>query len=565
MSWATPFLGAATPLDFDGFPDARSEGKDGEGYQEDEYTPGWIRIRALTHRESETLGMWSASLKVMAGTQHLLPTIPNTLPLSHSPYHPYPRLHASHDSRPSAPPASPQRLRERRTEATHGVLHDASAVCSKIMHLAQTLERRTNAERRLTRKKRRRPPLASVVRPAAASTVTAVGDSIPCRATTVRPPRPAPPTSLHLVGLLSDVPPSAPSAPSSPLAAPVFPRTYVDAGTETNGPATSDVAIDAPPRRVFADASVGRTADDHNTTYGVVEDAFARDLALLLPWSAKREQKLAQTIWLDDWKHYLVLFEQIPPFLRVYLHALLMFFRPGAHPGQTASIPPAFAPVFNLFAHWWSHWNAIQKPGHFLEPDIRHRYFYLTHEQLRQEAPLGERGYIMVPVSTFSRSDHHSWLVRDRILARASCLPERLHRLLRLGPIPITPSRRRFPSIPLTQHQHHKPLVAFRQCPSLRCLQIHGCNPGIEPWPEQYLQRLTMRQCVGVDRVGDCWACESEAPQGKGREPWEDAARGVADEDREIGFEQPLLVWVNEADVTDVAEESSGEFGVDEV
>ncbi|KAJ7168925.1 hypothetical protein C8R46DRAFT_1034062 [Mycena filopes] len=419
MSWATPFLGAATPLDSDGFPDMRGEGKDGEGYQGDEHTPGWIRIRPLTHRESEMIGMWSASLKVMAGTQHLLPTIPNALPLSHSPYHPYPRLHASHDSRPSAPPASPQRLRERRTESTRGILHDASAACSKIMHLAQTLERRTNAERRLTRKKRRRPPRASVVRPAAASTVTAVGDSIPCRAATVRPPRPASPASLRLVGLLSDVPPSVSCPPLSshsaalladnPISvddAPPPAPTYTDASVDPlPSPLLVDASIQVDSARSFADAAVTTvpSLDHHNTTYGIVSDPFARSLAGILPLDLEHENRLARAIYLDDWRRWAQWFrsEHLPPTQRVYLNALAAIFRPWRDPQLGHSMALGLNPVYNLFTHWWSGWNAIPYPTRPPERDLRYRYDYLSDPELHGEMPLSGRGFVVQHASGF--------------------------------------------------------------------------------------------------------------------------------------------------------------------
>ncbi|KAJ7155267.1 hypothetical protein C8R46DRAFT_1117340 [Mycena filopes] len=412
MSWATPFLGAATPLDSDGFPDTRGEGKDGEGYEGDEYTPGWIRIRLLTHRESEMIGMWSASLKVMAGTQHLLPTIPNALPLSHSPYHPYPRLHAYHDSLPSAPPASPQRLRERRTASTHRVLHDASAACSKIMQLAQTLERRTNAERRLTRKRRRRPTLASSARPADTSTVTAVGDNIPCRVPTVRPPWPTSATSPHPISFPSDTPPTPqPSAGIANLvgviddnvASPVA-ATYADASI--NPPASpplvdASVQVDSP--RSFADAAVTTvpSLDDNNTTYGIISDPFARSLARLLPLSLQREDRLARAIYLDDWVRWAEWFPSLPPTQRVYLNALGAIFRPWVDPQHGSSMALALNPVYNLFMHWWSGWNAISFPTRPPERDARRRYYYLSDDELDGVVPLSGRGFVVQHTSGF--------------------------------------------------------------------------------------------------------------------------------------------------------------------
>ncbi|KAJ7135230.1 hypothetical protein C8R43DRAFT_1132774 [Mycena crocata] len=184
MSVATPFLGS--PFLHDKFWENRDspEKEDVEGYESEDLQFRWTRTRLFLHREEENLGMWAASLKIMAGTQHLLPTVPISLPLTPPHYHPYPHS-VPFDSRVWAPPASPQRTRPSRvflaTEAApRGVLYEASAVCNRIMHISQVLEHRSNVEHHLSRKTRPPPLLASVVHPAATSTVTAVmGDWAP--------------------------------------------------------------------------------------------------------------------------------------------------------------------------------------------------------------------------------------------------------------------------------------------------------------------------------------------------------------------------------------------------
>ncbi|KAJ6536519.1 hypothetical protein DFH09DRAFT_1091276 [Mycena vulgaris] len=342
----------------------------------------------------------------MASTQHLLPTVPTAIPFIRPHYHPY-----SHSfplaSRPSAPPASPRRLhsshaRLQRELPTRGVLQEASTACDKVMRLAHALERRANAERRLSRKNRPRPPLVSVMRPAAPSTVPAVGDDIPCREATVHRPQPSAPTSLNLSGLLSDVPLPRLSLPfDHVLSCSPPPRTFVDKGTEPlPDPTSCDVGVDVLPPRAFSDAAVGD--DDGNTMYGLIADRFARDLARLLPWNHGRERALARTVWLDDWEAHITIFEKMPPFLRLYLHTLFMLFRPGAHPAHRNSIPPAFAPAYNFFAHWGSAWNALETPYGPPEEDIRCRYYYLTHAQINGTAPLEGRGFILEHASSFS-------------------------------------------------------------------------------------------------------------------------------------------------------------------
>ncbi|KAJ7086982.1 hypothetical protein C8R44DRAFT_893376 [Mycena epipterygia] len=310
--------------------------------------------RVMSHREQEALGMWAATMKVMAGTQMLLPTEPTFVPvlLPHPRFQPHARPYPV-SARPSAPPGSPLPLRSvhiTTTSATApatGILRDASAACTRIMRVAQVLERRGNAQRRLNRKRHPRSPLDSVVRSAPASTVPAVSDDRSCRAATARSPQPSAPTSLNLVGLLSEVLPS----PSLLVAAPLVPslRTYIDVGTEsTPTPTSYNVGIDVPSPRSFSDAAVS-THEGQSTTYGVIQDRFARDLARMLPWNIEREHAIARTIWLDDWEAQISIFERMPPFLRIYLHTLFMLFRPTSHLTQSASIPPGFAPVVNFF------------------------------------------------------------------------------------------------------------------------------------------------------------------------------------------------------------------------
>ncbi|KAJ7075685.1 hypothetical protein B0H15DRAFT_956312 [Mycena belliarum] len=275
--------------------------------------------RVLSYREQEALGMWAATMKVMAGTQMHLPTapvfVPVTIRLPHSQslshFHPYPL-----SAQPSAPPGSPRQFPRpnhvsdsHTTATTAGILHEASTACTRIMRVAQALERRGNAERRLSRKRRARPPPVSAVRPAPASTVPAAGDNSPCRAATVRPSRPSAPGPLSLVGFLSDPPVAPPPPAPSRLSPPVLPphpllRTYADAGTESQpAPLSCDIAVDATAVRCFSDISVATTDtdDDHTTTYGEIHEPFARSLARLVPRNLERERRFTQAIYLDDW------------------------------------------------------------------------------------------------------------------------------------------------------------------------------------------------------------------------------------------------------------------------
>lgn len=203
---------------------------------------------------------------------------------------------------------------------------------------------------------------------------------------------------MDLVGVVSDAPPPIPTPPPAPA---LTSRTYIDAGTNPLPlPISCEVGVDVPPPlRSFSDAAVGD--DAAGSSYGVVTDPFARDLARLLPWNENREHALARTIWLSDWESHLIDFYQMAPTLRVYLHTLFMLFRPAAHPSRRVSIPPAFEPVYNLFAHWGAAWNALPAPLRYPELDPERRYYHLTQAQIDGTAPLERRGYILERASLF--------------------------------------------------------------------------------------------------------------------------------------------------------------------
>ncbi|KAJ7175130.1 hypothetical protein C8R43DRAFT_976020 [Mycena crocata] len=400
MSLGSPFSSPLSPARF-----RRNEAADANGRatgQEDTANTG---RRVLSNRETEELGMWAATLKVMAGTQHLLPTLPTFVPvvLPQPGRHHYPRSFPF-SSHPSAPPGTPSgHNAPERTTSTRGILQEAAAACQNLIRVAQTLDRRTNAERRIAQKRSNRSSKGTVGRAAPASTPPAVGDNSRCRAATPRPPRPSPHVPLDLVGLVTTLPPSSSLPPPPPLLAPLsspqpLGRTFTDAGVETvPGPIHCDIGVDASsPSSVSLDAVV------RSTTYGDIEDPFARALARLLPWNQMREQQLARCIWLDEWEANIGVLERLPPFLRVYHHILYMLFRPGAHPARRAAIPPGFAPVCNLFTHWWCAWNALTTAYGPPEPDLHRRYYPLTPAQIRAEAPLEGRGYILEHASWFS-------------------------------------------------------------------------------------------------------------------------------------------------------------------
>ncbi|KAJ6485295.1 hypothetical protein DFH09DRAFT_1291646 [Mycena vulgaris] len=412
MSQATPFLGIPALHGFDGSPAVEGETEDFGEDESDEGAFRWTRTRILSHRDTENLGMWAASLKIMAGTQHLLPNVPTHLPFSRRRRQPSPRSFPP-DFSPSDPPSSPAQTPSSPTtrdgeSPARGVLQEVSAACTKLMQLAQTLERRTNAERRLSRKNRRRTPLAAVVRFAAPSTAPDVGDDMPCRVATVHPPRPSDSTSIDIVGVVSDAPPwlsplvipSPPSPPSPPTS-----TTYVDVATEPQPPPIScDAGVLATtPPRVFSDVAISTDdlSTDPNTTYGFISDPVARSLAHLLPYTFERERKLTQAIYLTDWLDWAEWFPSLPPTQRVYLNVLAEIFRPWCDPQQGHSLALGLNPVYNLFTHWWSGWNAIGFPGRPPETNPRRRYDYVTDLELDGQIPMSGRGFLVHHASGF--------------------------------------------------------------------------------------------------------------------------------------------------------------------
>ncbi|KAJ7235379.1 hypothetical protein C8J57DRAFT_1378379 [Mycena rebaudengoi] len=352
----------------------------------------WM-TRALSHRDTESLGMWAASLKLMAGTQDLLPTVPLLAPpIRRRPrYHPHPPVHVS-NSRPLAPPASPLGqtpggISLAAEQPARGVLHEASAACNKIMQLATSLERRTNAERRLSRKRPNREAKAVVGRPAPASTPPDVRPP-------PHPPRPPPLDSLNLVGLLS-------CSPASPLLPPSPATQHIDVGTDVSMPTFADAAANTPTRTYVETAVNAPDPNDHNTSYGVIPDPFARGLARLLPLELERERRLPYVIYLGDAATKAHLLSQLPPTQRVYLSALAEIFRPWNPPDDNVSLRPLLNPAYNLFIHWYTGWNAIPLPGLPPERDLRFRYQYLEDAEIRRETPFSGRGYVVEPQCTF--------------------------------------------------------------------------------------------------------------------------------------------------------------------
>ncbi|KAJ7152263.1 hypothetical protein C8R43DRAFT_950868 [Mycena crocata] len=401
----SPLLHPARPDPFH----VEREGGDVDEYAGDELEFRWTWTRILSHREEENLGMWAARVKVMAGTQHLLPFAPTTLPITPPHYHPY-----SHslpiDSHVWAPPASPLCTRPSRillaTDASpRGALHEASAVCTNIMHVAQALERCSNTERHLSRKKRPRLPRVSVGRPAAASAVTAVSDNIPCRAATVHPPRPSAPSSLNLVGLLSDIGTAPPPSPPSHLVSRVSPPsplcpTYVDTGTEPqSAPLLCEVAVDATSVRSFSDVSIAtiNTDNDHTTTYSEIHNPFVWSLARLVPRNLEWEQRFTQAIYLDDWYCWAEWFDSkdLPPLQRIYLNTLAEMFRPWCDPDHHNSVALYLNPIYNLFTHWWSGYNALTFPTRPPERDPHFCYSWLSDHKLHGQVPLTGRGFVV--------------------------------------------------------------------------------------------------------------------------------------------------------------------------
>lgn len=359
--------------------------------------------------------MWAATLKVMAGTQQLLPTtpifVPFVLPSPRHRQHPHPYPPSSC---PSAPPGSPARLpptihsqaQHTTTKSSSGILEEASAACQNLMRVAHTLARRTNAERRIARKRPNRSSNGAVGRSAPASTAPAVVDDSHCRAATARPPHPSPHVPLNLVGLIAAVSPSPPPpsaiTPKSTLETPRHP--CINAGPDAPpNPSYTDASVSTMVHS-YVDASVNfPDSDDAVTSYGVIRDPFARSLARLLPLQLEREAKLSRAIYLRDSTRWAAGFTHLPPTQRVYLNVLAEIFRPWTDPDDGVSLELLLNPAYNLFIHWYTGWNAIPFPGRPPEPDPRFRYDYLTDAELRHEVPFYGRGYVVEPSSTFFR------------------------------------------------------------------------------------------------------------------------------------------------------------------
>ncbi|KAJ6600304.1 hypothetical protein DFH09DRAFT_1497729 [Mycena vulgaris] len=282
MSQATLFRGTPALHGFDGSPAVEGRTEDFGEDESDEGVFRWTRTRILSHRDTENLGMWAASLKIMAGTQHLLPNVPTHLPFSRRHRQPSPRLFPP-DCSPSDPLSSPAQAPSSPTtrdgeSPARGVLQEVSAACTKLMLLAQTLERRTNAERRLSRKNRCRTPLATV---------------------------------------------SGHSPPASAIGFNFyrhrrccFRRTAMAITSHSLHPSLVMLAYLPPlPPRVFSDVAIS-TDDlntDPNTTYGFISDLVARSLAHLLPYTFECERKLTQAIYLTDWLDWAEWFPSLPP------------------------------------------------------------------------------------------------------------------------------------------------------------------------------------------------------------------------------------------------------------
>ena len=294
--------------------------------------------------------MWAATLKVMAGTQQLLPTAPIFVPFivpsprHHQHPHPYPL-----SSCPSAPPGSPARLpptihsqaQHTATKSSSGILEEASAACQNLMRVAHTLARRTNAERRIARKRPNRSSKDAVGRSAPASTAPAAIDDSHCRAATARPPHPSPHVPLDIVDLISAVSPSpAPPSAVPPKSTLETPRcAWIDAGTDAPPSPSYATASACTVVHSYIDASVNfPDPDDTATSYGVIRDPFARSLARLLPLQLEREVKLSRAIYLRDSPRWAAWFTQLPPTQRVYLNVLAEIFRPWTDPEEGVSL-----------------------------------------------------------------------------------------------------------------------------------------------------------------------------------------------------------------------------------
>ncbi|KAJ7244703.1 hypothetical protein C8J57DRAFT_1363806 [Mycena rebaudengoi] len=413
MSWPTPI---GSVHDNNSVP-VEEWATPGELEEEDYYEITW-ETRVLSHRDAENLGMWAAGLKLMAGTQDLLPAVPLAFQYArrrsrdHSLRHPH---SFPFDSRPSAPPASPRQPLPARVflageSSARGVIYEASMACNRIMQLASSLERRTNAERRLSRKNRRpnRSSQATVGHGAPASTPPDIVNDSRCRTATPRPPPHLPPAnsphspqppSVDLVGVITAQP--TPPPLEQILAGPLPPScSYLNVGTDPHPPpAVCDAAIDALPQRTFVDTAVctSPAPDDHSTSYGIITDPFARSLARILPLNYDRERRFSQTIYLQDWVPWFRWLNSgiLPPIQRLYINALAEIFRPGIDPEEGNAIALSLNPVYNLFTHYWSGWNALTFPTQPAERNPFLRYDYVSDDELHGEVASRGRGFIV--------------------------------------------------------------------------------------------------------------------------------------------------------------------------
>ncbi|KAJ7939712.1 hypothetical protein B0H13DRAFT_2300414 [Mycena leptocephala] len=341
MSYASSFLSPLPPDHEESFAHSGTGGdSDGGGVL-------GSKGRVLSLRDQEALGMWAATMKVMAGTQMLLPMTPTFIPVAL----PHPRSrHYSHPSPsyPTPPPGTPLSIQSR----TKLPRARASAACTKLMRVAAALERRHNAERRLRRRNPPRPLPVRVASAAAASTAASVRDSSRCRAATAPLPRPPSLSPDNFVGHLSDASPLPPPLPVADSPVPSEFRSYVRLSARMSTPAHNQ---HLPLLVMITAVDTSDTPDDSNTTYCVISDPFARSLARLLPVNFERERKLTRAIYLDElWKKRLLWAEwfdsgHLPPTQRVYLNALAEIFRPWQDPLRGHSLALNLNPVYNLF------------------------------------------------------------------------------------------------------------------------------------------------------------------------------------------------------------------------
>ncbi|KAF8189604.1 hypothetical protein K438DRAFT_1832878 [Mycena galopus ATCC 62051] len=194
----------------------------------------WEQREILSLREHEALGMWAATMKVIAGTQMVLSTKPNFVPVVvrcpiSVPFFRTPRF-----------PPSPRHAAPRTTTAS-------IVASTEMMRVTQALERRNNAERRLRSRNRPRTPMDRVVRAAAASIFR-------WRLQLPRPPRP-PASSVIDAANVAVAHPSSVPLPAHNLA-PLRPsRTYSEASTQSlPTTASGAVVINASSPRSLGDA-----------------------------------------------------------------------------------------------------------------------------------------------------------------------------------------------------------------------------------------------------------------------------------------------------------------------